>query len=574
MSPASSAPKATILMVDDRVENLVALEAVLQPLGHDLVRALSGDEALRKVLHEDFALILLDVQMPGMNGFEVAQFIKSRARSRHTPIIFLTAISKEEEYVFEGYSAGAVDYLFKPFNPNILRSKVAVFVDLYLKEQQLREQAEQLRQSELRELDLLHRTRLLESEARYAQVINAATDAIITYDWSRKITAFNAAAERTFGLTAEEAMSRPIDELIDLGDDKSSSAAAGGEQGGGEKGADSNDRNETDAGASPTQEATGKRPDGSTFPLEFTASTLKLKDERFETLILRDITERRRAEELLRTQKESLEGTMEELRALNEELNERTIELERAMGARSRFYASMSHELRTPINAILGYSALLLDNIYGPLNEKQVASITRTNMAGTHLLELVNDILDLSKIEAGKLELQYEAVSFPNLVRDLFVTVAPFAEKHSVQLDLEAPETSWTAYTDPRKVRQIALNLLSNAIKFGSGKPVTVSCTEAEDGGMVLEVKDQGPGIAVADFDRIFEEFVQLDQTVSDPGTGLGLPISRRLAELLGGSLSVESIVGEGSTFRLIVPSADQDAVVAASNAVVAVDSN
>ncbi|HEU0080376.1 MAG TPA: response regulator, partial [Longimicrobiaceae bacterium] len=131
---------AMILMVDDRMENLVALEAILQPLGHDLVRATSGPEALRQVLLHDFAVILLDVQMPGMNGFETAQLIKSRERSRATPIIFLTAISKEEEYVFEGYSAGAVDYMFKPFNPAILRSKVAVFVELYLKTVQLRQQ--------------------------------------------------------------------------------------------------------------------------------------------------------------------------------------------------------------------------------------------------------------------------------------------------------------------------------------------------------------------------------------------------------------------------------------------------
>ena len=124
------AANVEILMVDDRPENLLALEAILEPLGHKLVRAQSGEEALRAVLSHDFAVILLDVQMPGMNGFEVARIVKSRERTRHIPIIFLTAISKEDEYVFTGYSVGAVDYLFKPFQPEILRSKVAALVDL------------------------------------------------------------------------------------------------------------------------------------------------------------------------------------------------------------------------------------------------------------------------------------------------------------------------------------------------------------------------------------------------------------------------------------------------------------
>ena len=549
---------APILVVDDRVENLVAVEAVLQPLGHPLVRALSGEEALRQVLLRDFAVILLDVQMPGMNGFEAAQIIKSRERSKHTPIIFLTAISKEEEYVFEGYSTGAVDYLFKPFNPDILRSKVSVFVDLYLKELQLREQADLLRQSERRELELLHRTRLLESEARYAQIVDSATDAIVTFGDDRRITLFNAAAEATFGIEADKAIGRKIDDLVRLPAEDDPPPRPPPPR----------PRDAVFDGApSATLEAVGVRADGAEFPVEYTASTLELNEQRIHTLILRDISERRRAEELLLAQKESLENTMEELRTLNEELHQRTDDLERAMGARSRFYASMSHELRTPLNAILGYSSLLLDNVLGPLNERQVESITRTNLAGTHLLELVNDILDLSKIEAGKLELAFEPVRFPELVQDLFVTVAPFAEKHEVELNLETTSEPWSTVTDPRRLRQVVLNLLSNAIKFGGGKPVTVVCGRSVDGGVVVEVVDHGSGIEEGDLERIFEEFVQLDHTVTDPGTGLGLSISRRLAELLGGTLTVESVPGQGSTFRLEVPPARTDQSQARQNA-------
>ena len=160
--------RVKILLVDDRAENLLALEAILEPLGQTMVRANSGPEALRCVLESEFATILLDVQMPVMNGFEVAEIIKSRERSRTIPIIFLSAINKEDSYVFKGYSMGAVDYVFKPFNPDVLRSKVAVFVDLFVKQRELQRQAELLRDAEKRELDLEHRTSLLESEARAA----------------------------------------------------------------------------------------------------------------------------------------------------------------------------------------------------------------------------------------------------------------------------------------------------------------------------------------------------------------------------------------------------------------------
>lgn len=404
--------RVNLLMVDDRPENLLALEAILEPLGQTLIAAHSGDEALKCVLQHEFACILLDVQMPGMNGFDVAQIIKSRERSRYIPIIFLSAISKEDAYVFKGYSMGAVDYVFKPFNPDVLRSKVAVFVDLYLKQQQIMEQADLLADSQRRELELQHRAELLESEAR-------------------------AAAQLT---------------------------------------------------------------------------------------------------------------------ELNTQLRERQSELEQAMGVRNRFYASMSHELRTPINAVIGYSTLMIDNIYGPLNDKQREGLERTLRAARHLLELVNDVLDLSKIEAGKIELALQSIDVAALIVDLFVTVRPLADEHGTSLSFEHPDKPLKVVTDPRRVRQILLNLLSNAIKFGRKKPITVTCEKASDGGVVISVKDEGEGISEDDKSRIFEEFVQVSAT-QHMGTGLGLPISRRLATLLDGSLEVESTPGVGSVFTLRLPS-------------------
>jgi signal transduction histidine kinase len=214
----------------------------------------------------------------------------------------------------------------------------------------------------------------------------------------------------------------------------------------------------------------------------------------------------------------------------------------------------MSHELRTPINAVLGYSTLLLENIYGPLNDKQKEGIERTHKAAKHLLELVNDVLDLSKIEAGKIELRLQPVMLPTLIDDLFVTVRPLADQFGSTLSIETSPGPIRIISDPRRVRQILLNLLSNAIKFGRGKPIRVTCQAREDGGVLIEVADQGEGIAPEDQERIFQEFVQLGKTQLNEGTGLGLPISRRLAELLRGQLTVESRIGEGSTFRLTLP--------------------
>jgi signal transduction histidine kinase len=408
--------RINILLVDDRAENLLALEAILEPIGQRLVRANSGPEALKRVLETDFAVILLDVQMPGMNGFEVAEIIKSRERSRTIPIIFLSAISKEDAYVFKGYSMGAVDYVFKPFNPDVLRSKVAVFVDLFMKQGEIQRQADLLRESQKRELELEHRTSLLETEARSAA----------------------------------------------------------------------------------------------------------------------------------------------KLSQMNDELHRRQIALEQAMGARNRFYASMSHELRTPINAVIGYSTLMLDNIYGPLNAKQKEGLQRTLKAARHLLELVNDVLDLSKIEAGKIELSLQPVMFPSLIDDLFVTVRPLADEYGSSLSLEMEGESFNIVSDPRRVRQILLNLLSNAIKFGEGQPIRVVCRQNENGGVEMEVVDQGVGIANDDIVRIFEEFVQVSES-KQPGTGLGLPISRRLAQLLDGSLTVNSVPGQGSSFRLTLPASLED---------------
>jgi len=537
---ASRDDRVNILLVDDRAENLLALEAILEPLGERTVRAHSGDEALKYLLTDDFAVILLDVQMPGLNGFETAELIKSRERTRYIPIIFLTAISKDEAYVFRGYSVGAVDYMSKPFQPDVLRSKVAVFVDLYRKQRQLKEQESLLHEAAVRQIELEHRARFLAQEARTAHIVSTAMDAIVVLDAQRHIEVFNAAAERMFGRLAADVIGRPVEQVVaDEQLDRALTIAS-------KEGADSS--------KSELSSLFGYRSTGEKFPLEVSVSCLDVAGDRSYAIIARDVTDRARAQEALRTQAESLAENAAELRELNNELKERQEELERAMTARNRFYASMSHELRTPINAIIGYNTLLLDHIYGPLNDKQTHGLERTHKAANHLLELVNDVLDLSKIEAGKIELTLQPVPFPGTIEDLFVTVRPLADEHATELHLNIDGGPKAIISDPRRVRQILLNLLSNAIKFGRGQPIEVDLSLGAADHIEVAVTDHGEGIEPDDLPRIFDEFVQLSNSQQLGGTGLGLPISKRLATLLGGELRVTSERGKGSTFLLKLP--------------------
>jgi PAS domain S-box-containing protein len=257
-------------------------------------------------------------------------------------------------------------------------------------------------------------------------------------------------------------------------------------------------------------------------------------------LTVRDVSEQRRREA--------------EREKLLEERDRALDELKEAMRHRSRFYASMSHELRTPINAIIGYNELLMEGVYGPLPESQRAALERAGRAARHLLELVNDVLDLSKIEAGKITIQMEPVAIEALVGDLSATMEPLARTHGVDIRFHFGEgCDRTVDTDPRRLRQILMNLISNAIRYGEGEPVDVRCEAA--GGVRISVQDRGPGIERDRLGDIFEEFVQLANT-ENGGTGLGLAIARALARSMGGDVTADSTPGEGSTFIVELPPA------------------
>ncbi len=266
--------------------------------------------------------------------------------------------------------------------------------------------------------------------------------------------------------------------------------------------------------------------------------------------LVRDITRRQSMETALKV-------TLEEMRRANTQLEEATRH-------KSEFLANMSHELRTPLNAIIGFSEILQDQTFGPLNFKQNRYVENILTSGKHLLALVNDVLDLAKVEAGKMELQMDRFAVRDILNDVFGVVAPLASKKNIGLASRLNGLSNISELEIRadrgRLRQILYNLLSNAIKFTpDGGQVEVSVTPTRREGaewLELGVSDTGIGIRLEDQERIFEEFQMVDSTLSkrQQGTGLGLALSRRLAQLHGGSIQVKSVVGQGSTFTLEIP--------------------
>ena len=303
---------------------------------------------------------------------------------------------------------------------------------------------------------------------------------------------------------------------------------------------------------------------GLELPVEVVSG--KVKNERGEPIaivsVLHDLTkqvENERLYEALKRLNSELEQRIREATADLAEQNARlqwqSQEVERANKLKSEFLASMSHELRTPINALIGYSALLLDGVLGEVNSKQSDALTRGRAAAEHLLALINDILDLAKIEAGKMPLHLEEVSLRDVILEVTQQIEPMVRKKQLDFSIDVAIDCPPIYTDRTKVKQVLLNLLSNAVKFTNRGQVSVEARCAT-GGVRIDVIDTGIGIRPSDLQAIWEDFRQVDQsrTREFGGTGLGLSITRKLLERLGGSVAVQSKYGEGSTFSVYLP--------------------
>jgi PAS domain S-box-containing protein len=303
---------------------------------------------------------------------------------------------------------------------------------------------------------------------------------------------------------------------------------------------------------------------GVELPVEVVSG--KILNRRGEPLaivsVLHDLTEQVENEGLYEELKkfsgeleDRIQAATADLAEQNTRLQWQSRELEKANRLKSEFLASMSHELRTPINALIGYASLMLDRIYGDLTPRQEEGLNRIQGAAQHLLALINDILDLAKIEAGRMPLHLDDVTLGDIMTEISQQIEPLVKKKSLKFNIELPARDLTLHTDRTKVKQILLNLLSNAVKFTHHGGISVTISRDEED-LRFDVRDTGIGIRESDLDSIWEDFRQVDQsrTREFGGTGLGLSITRKLVDALGGHVFAESVFGKGSTFTVVLP--------------------
>ncbi len=523
---------AAVLVVDDNAENLGAFDAALAPLatrlGVRVALADSSDAALRHALAEgdQLAVVLLDVMMPGTDGTEIARLIRQRRQSAHVPIIFVTALDADRMRLSGAYESGAVDYLTKPVDLDLLRAKVAAFVDLHRRQTELRQHERRRLTDEARAISERAAAEAAAARARLAAVLDSLPDMVSTFDAAWRFVYCNpAAAERlrARGHSADAVIGRTLWEIAP-------------------------ELRGTHFEVELRRAARERR----VVAFESYLSTVEFwLDNRAVpgpdgtiTLFSRDVTERVEAER----ERERLLAEAQIARSAAEEAN----------AAKGRFLATMSHELRTPLNAIAGHVQLVEMGIHGPVTDAQREALGRVARAQQHLLALINDLLDYAKVESGRVEYDMQ----PTRVADVVARIAPLIEPQTIEkalrLDVRlsaAPEThAIEVWADPDRLGQILLNLLSNAVKFtpAGGRVGVELAGRGDDPGVAeLRVWDTGIGIAADRQQAIFDPFVQAHRelAVTRGGTGLGLAISRDLARGMGGDLTVASVEGEGSTF-------------------------
>ena len=428
-----------ILVVDDNRANLVAIQAALFGLGGRVVTASSGPEALRRLLERDFALLLMDVQMPTMDGFETARLIRARRRSQHTPIIFVTAHHRDDRDVLQAYQLGAVDFLFKPIVPEVLRAKATVFLQLHERTREVSHQAKLLREHERRR----HELELAEAQRCWE----------------------------------EDALRRRMES---------------------------------------------------------------------ERRVAADMA--RKAEELARTVSE-LERAERELTRMNRALAE-------SDRRKDEFLAVLAHELRNPLAPIvnsLGVLKLLLGDAPEPGVKRAAEAIERQTR---HLTRLVDDLLDLSRINSGKIELRPERMRLNDIVSQAVALSQPAIEQRRHELRVQLLESAGEVVADAVRLAQVLSNLLNNAARYTEpGGVIELTCAQDETHARVT-VRDSGRGIPAELLDKVFEMFVQ--EQSGGGGLGIGLSLVRSLVRLHGGTVSVASDgLNQGSAFTIELPRAD-----------------
>jgi CheY-like chemotaxis protein len=605
---------ARVLLVDDQPENLLALEAILGGMGLDLVRARSGEEALRQVLDGDFAVILMDVQMPGMDGFEAAELIRHRDRSSHTPIIFMTALQHTEGQVSRGYALGAVDFLAKPIVPAVLRSKVAVFVELHQKTDQVRRQAAALVETQRRDHDRelaeerrrweVERLRAEAAREREAaeQLARKAAELARTVAERTRAEAELAAvrdelAARLADMTRLHALVARLSNSLELADVLEEVLAAVTAIQGTDRGVLMLRDPERDAmvtAASVGFSAEELADDGDEGPAPAVTAVIGggivVEGVDQDPVLAPHLAAARRAGYLAVCSMPLLTSGGEPVGAIAtyfrrphrpSEGEARLVELYARQAAESidnarlyraireadrrkgEFLAMLAHELRNPLAPLLHALHLLGPGGAGAAEVGAIRDVAERQ--ARHLARLVDDLLDVSRISTGKIELRRGPVDLREAVARAAETVRPLVEARRHALALALPEGPLPLEADEARLEQVFANLLNNAAKYTEpGGQIRIEAAREGDVA-VVRVRDTGIGIAPELLPRVFDLFAQAEQSLdrSQGGLGIGLTLVRRLVELHGGSIAAASPgVGLGSEFvvRLPIRAADDAA--------------
>lgn len=516
--------KANILLVDDRSDKLLALEAVLTSLGQNIVQARSGKEALRQLLKQDFAVILLDVSMPSMDGFETASLIRQRPRSEHTPIIFITSIGNSENHIARGYSLGAVDYLLTPIVPDVLRAKVSVFVELHRQTELIMRQGEQLRRLE----ETRHQREMaavadrLETETRRNRFFTLALDMLGIADFEGRFLQLNSSWEQVLGYSERELQTVSGLDLIHPED----------------RPAMLEQMDALRKGCRTAQlEGRYRHKDGSYRWLFWSAAPFPAENLLY--IFARDITPRKEVEEKVAGLNQELEHRLVALTAINSELE--------------AFNYSIAHDLRTPLRSMSGFAKALLEDESTNLTPLGLEYATRIARSANYMDNLLLDMLAYSRLAAA--DIVPEQFSLDEPVAELLGLVDKEIRDRNVSVEVGSP--LGTAYAHLPTFKQILNNLISNSIKFlAPDRPAKVRIFTTQTTGFVrLSIQDNGIGIAPEHHEKIFGLFQRLHDNQTYPGTGIGLALVRKGAERMGGRVGVDSELGKGSRFWVDLPS-------------------